>query len=149
MPARGNRPSAWDHQNHGETHASSVPEACSMPADGAGRHYANRTVIDVGTDFSDGPGRRWSWRGAGAGVGAVVVNATVTEATEPGFVTVFSTGVERPLAWNLNSSQGLTIPNLVVAKLGAGRAIELFNSDGGVHLLPDVAGWSSGSWEHR
>jgi hypothetical protein len=45
-------------------------------------------------------------------VSAVVLNATVTEPTAGSHLTVYPTGVPRPLAANLNFSAGQTVPNL-------------------------------------
>src|SRR5439155_849319 len=51
-------------------------------------------------------------------VSAVVINATVTEPTMGSYLTVYPTGVQRPLASNLNFSPGQTVPNLVTVKVG-------------------------------
>ena len=75
------------------------------------------------------------------GVSAVVLNVTVTEPTASGHVTVWPAGVARPLASNLNYGPGMTVPNLVVVKVGAGGKVNLFNSAGSTHLVADVAGW--------
>lgn len=76
------------------------------------------------------------------GVGAVVLNVTVTDPTAAGFITVYPTGSTRPTASNLNFTAKQTIPNLVVAKVGTGGAISLYNgSSGTVHLIADVAGY--------
>ena len=82
-----------------------------------------------------------------SGVGAVVLNVTVTEPTGTGYVTVFPTGEPQPLSSNLNFTPGLTVPNLVIAKVGAGGAVSLFNSAGHTHLVADVAGWFPASSE--
>lgn len=76
-----------------------------------------------------------------AGVGAVVLNVTVTQATAPSFVTVWPTGSERPLASSLNTLPGETNPNLVIAKVGDGGKVSLFNAAGRAHLVADVVGW--------
>ena len=56
---------------------------------------------------------------------AVVLNVAVTGTQGPGFVTVFPCGEARPDASNLNySTAGVTIPNLVIAKIPAsGRGV--------------------------
>ena len=36
---------------------------------------------------------------------------------------------------------GLTVPNLVIAKLGTDGMVDLFNAFGSVHLIADVVGW--------
>ena len=76
-----------------------------------------------------------------AGVGSVVLNITATEPTAASFVTVFPTGRTRPTASNLNLVAGQTTPNLVIAKVGAGGKVSLFNLGGNVHLVADVVGW--------
>jgi uncharacterized protein (DUF1501 family) len=76
-----------------------------------------------------------------SGVGAVVLNVTVTNPTEVGYLTVWPTGVARPDSSNLNFSPGQTVPNLVVAKVGAGGKISVFNSSGTTDVLADVMGW--------
>lgn len=76
-----------------------------------------------------------------AGIGAVVLNMTVTEPTAAGYITVYPTGVERPTASNLNMRPGQTVPNLVIAKVGADGAVNIFNSAGNSHLVADVVGW--------
>jgi glucose/arabinose dehydrogenase len=80
-----------------------------------------------------------------SGVSAVAVNVTVTEPTASGFLTVFPAGTPRPLASNLNFDPGKTVPNLVVARLGAGGRLSMYNSAGSTHVVVDVAGWYSGS----
>ena len=70
---------------------------------------------------------------------AVVLNVTVTEAQAPGFVTVFPCdGV--PNAANVNYVTGSTIPNLVIAKIGAGGTVCLFVMEA-THLVVDVNGY--------
>ena len=76
-----------------------------------------------------------------AGVGAVVVNVAVTEPTADSFITVWPSGVDRPLAVNLNMRTGQTVPNLVIAKVGTDGRINLFNYGGSTHIVADVAGW--------
>jgi uncharacterized protein (DUF1501 family) len=76
-----------------------------------------------------------------SGVSAVVLNVTVNEPTNAGFVTVYPTGEAVPTASSLNFSAGLTVPNLVVAKLGPTGAVSFFNSDGSSHIIVDLLGW--------
>ena len=76
-----------------------------------------------------------------SGVNAVVLNVTVSEPTNAGFVTVYPAGEAVPTASSLNFSAGLTVPNLVVAKLGPTGAVSFFNSDGSSHIIVDLLGW--------
>lgn len=72
---------------------------------------------------------------------SVVMNVTATEPDAASYVTVWPTEEPRPTASNLNTVPGLTVPNLVIAKLGAGGKVDLFNAFGTVHLIADVVGW--------
>jgi hypothetical protein len=76
-----------------------------------------------------------------AAVAAAVLNVTVTAPTNAGFLTVFPTGVARPLASNLNFVPGQTVPNLVIAAVGTGGTVQIFNSAGNVDVIADVVGW--------
>jgi hypothetical protein len=76
-----------------------------------------------------------------SGAGAVALNVTVTEPSAASFVTVWPSGTERPLASNLNVGPGQTVPNMVIAPLGADGAVSIFNAEGNTHVLVDVLGW--------
>ncbi|MCU1389163.1 MAG: hypothetical protein JWL72_2501 [Ilumatobacteraceae bacterium] len=78
--------------------------------------------------------------GVPADAAAVVLNVTVTEARGAGFVTVFPCGTDRPNASNLNYVTGSTVPNNVIAKIGAGGKVCLYTSNA-THLLADVNGY--------
>ena len=72
---------------------------------------------------------------------AVVLNVAVTGTQGPGFVTVFPCGEGRPDASNLNySTAGVTIPNLVIAKIPASGKVCLFTTTG-THMTADVNGY--------
>jgi len=75
------------------------------------------------------------------GVSAVVLNVTVTEPTAGSYLTGWPAGVAQPLASNLNYVAGLTVPNLVVVKVGEGGKVNLYNNAGWAHVIADVAGW--------
>ena len=78
----------------------------------------------------------------GAGVSAVVLNVTVIGPGAAGFLTVYPTGQPRPLAANLNWVAGQTVPNRVIAKVGAGGQVAIFNGSGGtMNVVVDVGGW--------
>ncbi|MFI7358003.1 PKD domain-containing protein [Streptomyces avidinii] len=78
-----------------------------------------------------------------AGVTAVVLNVTVTETVDSGYVTAWpGAGYDRPGTSNLNYTAGRSIPNLVIVPVGEDGYIELFN--GGqqpVDLIADVTGY--------
>jgi subtilisin family serine protease len=74
-------------------------------------------------------------------VGAVALNVTVTGPTANGFLTVFPDGTTPPQASNLNFVPGQTVPNSVIAKVGADGKIRIYNGFGATHIIVDVAGW--------
>lgn len=75
-------------------------------------------------------------------VQAVVLNVTVTEPTESGYLTVYPLGSARPDASNLNFLPGQSVPNQVVVKVGTDGKVKVFNgSPGTVHVIFDIAGW--------
>jgi hypothetical protein len=82
-----------------------------------------------------------------SGVSAVVLNVTVTSPTAGGYITAYADGASRPTASNLNFVKGQTVPNLVVAPVGADGKVDLYNgSAGNTQLIADVAGYfTSGS----
>lgn len=83
--------------------------------------------------------------GVPAGAGAVALNATITEATNPGFVQVYPTGLATPGASsNLNAEAvGQTLPNAAYSGLDSSGRFSIFTQTGG-HLLADVAGYFTG-----
>ena len=80
-----------------------------------------------------------------AGVAAVVLNLTGTEARAAGYVTAFPAQTTMPLASNLNlPAAGATVANAAVVALGEGEALRLFSQQG-THLVVDVAGYFQGA----
>ena len=78
------------------------------------------------------------------GATAVVLNVTVTGPTSEGFLTVYPAGLQQvPLASNLNFLAGHTVPNRVIAKVGANGAISIYNGSGLAQIVVDVNGWFS------
>ncbi len=78
--------------------------------------------------------------GVPAGAASVVLNVTVTGPTEPGFVTVYPCGIDRPLASNLNYGVGTTAANAVIVKVGTGGKVCVYNSNP-TQLIADVSGY--------
>jgi hypothetical protein len=79
------------------------------------------------------------------GVTAVALNVTVDQPTSAGFITTWPTGQALPNASTHNFVPGLTVANLVLAKVGAGGQVSMFNSGGNTHLVADVVGYYSAS----
>jgi hypothetical protein len=76
-----------------------------------------------------------------SGVSAVVLNATVAEPTATSFLTLWPTGVARPLISNLNYVAGQTVPNLVTVAVGAGGRVSVYNHTGATQVIFDVVGF--------
>jgi hypothetical protein len=78
-----------------------------------------------------------------SGVSGVAVNVTVVDPTATGYLTVWPTGEGQPGASSHNFTPGLTVANLVLAKVGSGGQISIFNSAGATHVVADVVGYFS------
>ncbi|MGW7440527.1 PKD domain-containing protein [Streptomyces sp. NPDC054849] len=77
-----------------------------------------------------------------AGVAAVVLNVTATNATAAGHVSVYPSGRARPESSNLNYTAGQTVPNQVIVPVGKDGYIELYNGGwNAVDLIADVTGY--------
>jgi hypothetical protein len=76
-----------------------------------------------------------------SGVSAVALNVTVADATAGSYLTVWPTGVTRPLASNLNFAARQIIPNMVVVPVGTGGKVSLYNAVGSTNVIADVVGW--------
>ena len=74
---------------------------------------------------------------------AVWLNVTGTNATQPGYLTVWPSGSARPDASNLNVSPDRPVANLVLVPLGADGSVQVFNATGTIDLLVDLAGYLS------
>ncbi len=101
-----------------------------------------------------GPGARLDLTVAGrcggavpaTGAGAVVLNVTAVLPADPGFVTVWPTGAAQPLASNLNLNPGTTIPNTVIAKIGAQGQVSIYNGGSApLNIVVDAQGWFPGT----
>ena len=78
--------------------------------------------------------------GSPGGVSAVVLNVTVTAPKAAGWVTVYPDGTSQPGTSNLNYLTGQTVPNVVVAPVGADGKVNLAVT-GSTHLIADVSGY--------
>jgi hypothetical protein len=73
---------------------------------------------------------------------AVFLNVTVTEPQTSGYLTVFPTGEAPPTASNLNFVGGLTVPNMVLAMVGADGTISIRNASAGTsQVVVDIQGY--------
>ncbi|GAA2140096.1 hypothetical protein GCM10009760_22980 [Kitasatospora kazusensis] len=76
-----------------------------------------------------------------AGMTAVVLNVTATEATQDTFLTVWPTGQPRPASSNLNVKAGQTVANLVTVPVGHGQSVDVYNRAGQAGVIVDVVGY--------
>jgi uncharacterized protein (DUF1501 family) len=72
---------------------------------------------------------------------AAVLNVTAVGATSASYITVWPTGTDRPGTSSLNVRGGDVVPNLVIAKLGNGGSIDIYNNGGNVHCVVDIVGY--------
>ena len=88
-----------------------------------------------------------------AGITAVVLNVTVTEATASGYLTVYGdddangTAVPRSDTSNLNFQANQNVANLVVVPVGADGTVDFYNGSptGSAQVIADVAGYYTAS----
>ena len=105
---------------------------------GSGYPYAGQTI---------GPGGSLTIQVAGVGgipatgAQAVVMNLTETGATASSFLIVFPAGAARPTTSNLNFTAGETAANQVVMALSSSGQVTIYNNQGSVNVIVDVAGW--------
>ncbi|WFE95808.1 hypothetical protein [Micromonospora sp. WMMD987] len=79
-----------------------------------------------------------------SGVGAVVLNVTVTGPTAASFLTAYPTGESRPTASSVNFAKDWLGSNNVTVKLGAGGQVSVFNNSGSTDVIVDVVGFYAG-----
>ena len=80
-----------------------------------------------------------------SGVGAVVLNVTVTAPTVSSFLTVYPTGQTRPWTSSINFNAKQTIANTVIAHVGSDGSISIYNADGSTQVIVDITGWLPGA----
>lgn len=79
------------------------------------------------------------------GAVAVVMNLTETDATANSYLTVYPAGANRPLSSNLNFMAGRTVANQLMLELGTNGEVTIYNDQGSVNIILDVAGWLGSS----
>ncbi len=76
-----------------------------------------------------------------SGVTAVVLNLTAVSATASTHLTAWPSGTTRPNASALNPSTPFPLAGAAVVPLGSDGAVRVFNANGSVHVVADLAGW--------
>ena len=77
------------------------------------------------------------------GATAAILTFTATNATQGGYLTVWANGTARPLTSDVLWAKGETVANLVVAGLGAGGQILIYNPAGSGNIVVDVSGYNA------
>jgi Protein of unknown function (DUF3152) len=67
-----------------------------------------------------------------------VVNVTSTASTADSFVTLWPTGVDRPVASNLNPRRGATMHNLAMVPVGSDGTISIYHDAGSSDVIVDL-----------
>ncbi len=75
-----------------------------------------------------------------SGLGAVLLNVTVTSPQGPGVVTAYASGTSRPTVSTLNFVRGQTISNTVLVRVGSDGRVNL-HTTAGTQLIADVQGY--------
>ena len=81
------------------------------------------------------------------GVGAVVLNLVSVNATSQGFLTMWPTGETQPSIGSVNLNPGMTVPNAVIAKVGANGKVSIYcgaAAGGQTDVVVNVQGWFAG-----
>ncbi|MEP7202895.1 MAG: DUF1501 domain-containing protein [Ilumatobacteraceae bacterium] len=71
---------------------------------------------------------------------AVALNVTVTGPTAGSYLTVWPSGEPRPFASSVNMLPGQTVPNMVLARVGANGMVSIYNNTGATDVVVDVLG---------
>jgi hypothetical protein len=79
--------------------------------------------------------------GVPAGARAVALNVSAVQPTHQTFLTVYPSGENHPEASSLNPDAGAVSANLVIAQVGGGGSVTIFNNRGDVDLLADVTAY--------
>ncbi|MGW1176706.1 PKD domain-containing protein [Kitasatospora sp. NPDC002543] len=79
--------------------------------------------------------------GVPGNVTTVVLNVTVTDATEDTHLTVWPTGQARPITSNVNVAAGRTSSNMVTVPIGDAKRISTLLNSGRAEVIVDVVGF--------
>jgi hypothetical protein len=75
------------------------------------------------------------------GATGAILNVTVTNTTDSGYLTAFPEGVTQPTASDLNWTAGETVANRVLVSLSSSGMITLYNHTGSADVVVDVDGY--------
>jgi subtilase family serine protease len=112
---------------------SGIGVAVGEPAPPGANQVFGLPVTDV-----DGVGNN----GPLATSGALVLNVVATASTAGGYLTVYPSGVARPVSTNLNFVKAQTIPNAVITPVN-GDFVNFYNLAGTTQVIVDLFGYFS------
>ncbi len=121
----------FDVSGRGAAGFASSPKRLMDTRDASAKIGADSTMQLKVTDVAGVP----------SGAKAVVLNVTVVDPTEASFLTVYPMGQPLPTTSNLNFAPGNTVPNQVIATVGEGGKICIYNHAGQTHIIADLVGW--------
>jgi len=106
----------------------------------------NPNGVNGGPVFNTGTQRDFAIRGncgVPATAKAVTINVTVTQATQPSFLTLWPSGLTRPVVSTINftPSDPALANGATVGLSTNAQDLSVFNSDGNVHVILDVTGY--------
>lgn len=79
--------------------------------------------------------------GVPANARSVILNVTAVDPTSWGWLVVWPTGRQQPVASNLNWPGGSNVPNMVMTGIGPDGTISIYNDLGNTDVLVDVFGY--------
>lgn len=77
------------------------------------------------------------------------MNVTVTDTTADSHLTLYPTGMTRPMVSSLNWRAEQTVANLAMATVGGDGRIAVFNGGGSAHVIIDVVGWFANGTSYK
>src|SRR3954451_9324739 len=72
---------------------------------------------------------------------AAAINLTVVNGTIGSFLTLYPTGMDRPLASAINWADNVAHANSTVIKLGSDKSFNIYNNSGSVDVVVDLVGY--------
>lgn len=154
-PAGGAVPTTYGYDQENRLTSASVPAQLGNAGEytplNPARVYDSRSTTPVNctpncTQFAAGETREIQITSQGgipaSNVSAVAINLLVVAGSSgPGYLTAYSSDITQPATANLNYSQGQTLSNGAVVKVGANGKIKITNSTGVANVIVDVSGY--------
>lgn len=142
----------WEAPAFAGTARPAAQAAAVTPATGVLNQVLPRRILDTRTTtgghhakLGSGATMQLAVLGSavpGAGVSAVLLNVTaVNETSRTGYLTLFPSGVSRPISSTLNYRGNTAIANQALVRVGSDGTISITNSAGTTDVVVDIVGW--------